>query len=59
MLGKVFWWSIKSHAKEIINTADRYGVATLKLVAEACLVQSVTFNLENVMENLINGDFMS
>ena len=47
---------MKSHAKEIINAADRYGVATLKLEAEACLVEGTTFSLENVKELLLYAE---
>jgi hypothetical protein len=48
-----------SHAKDIINAANRYGVATLKLEAEASLVQGTTFSLENVMEHLIYAESMN
>ena len=47
---------MKSHAKEIIDAADRYGVATLKLAAEACLVEDTTFSLENVKELLLYAE---
>lgn len=40
-------------AKEIIETADRYGVTNLKLEAEATYVSILTLTLENVMENLL------
>jgi hypothetical protein len=50
---------MKSHAKEIIDAANRYGVATLKLEAEAFLVEGTTFSLENVMEHLIYADSMN
>ena len=50
---------MKSLAKEIINAANRYGVATLKLEAEAFLVEGTTFTLENVMEHLIYADSMN
>jgi hypothetical protein len=54
--GMISYDEMKAHAKEIINSANRYGVATLKLEAEACLVESTTFSLENVMEHLIYAD---
>ena len=57
--GKIADDEMKSHAKEIIDAADRYGVATLKLAAEACLVEGTTFSLENVMEHLIYADSMN
>ena len=57
--GKIPDDEMKSRAKEIINAANRYGVATLKLEAEACLVEGTTFCLENVMEHLIYADSMN
>ena len=36
--GKVAGDDLKCHAKEIIDTADRYSVVDLKLESEACLV---------------------
>jgi hypothetical protein len=40
-----------SHTKEIIEVADKYGVTTLKLEAEALYVSSLTMTLENMMEH--------
>jgi hypothetical protein len=57
--GKIDVDDMKSHAKDIINAANRYGVATLKLEAEAFLVEGTTFTLENVMEHLIYADSMN
>jgi hypothetical protein len=54
--GKIADNDMKSHAKEIIDAADRYGVATLKLEAEACLVEGTTFSLENVKELLLYAE---
>ena len=54
--GKISDDDMKSHAKEIIDAADRYGVATLKLEAEACLVEDTTFSLENVKELLLYAE---
>jgi hypothetical protein len=54
--GKISKEDMETNAKDIINAANRYGVATLKLEAEACLVESTTFSLENVMEHLIYAD---
>jgi CMP-N-acetylneuraminic acid synthetase len=50
---------MKTHSKEIINAANRYGVANLKLEAEASLVEGTTFSLDNVMEHLIYADSMN
>jgi hypothetical protein len=57
--GKISDDEMKAHSKDIINAANRYGVATLKLEAEACLVDGTTFSLENVMEHLIYADSMN
>jgi hypothetical protein len=50
--GKISDDDMKTHTKDIINAANRYGVATLKLEAEASLVES----LEDVVEHLIYAD---
>jgi hypothetical protein len=41
-----------SHTKDIIELADKYGVISLKLEAEALYVSSLTLTLDNVMEHL-------
>jgi hypothetical protein len=57
--GKISNDDMKEHSKDIINAANRYGVSTLKLEAEACLVENLTFSLENMMEHLIYADSMN
>jgi hypothetical protein len=57
--GKILDDDIKEHSKDIIDAANRYGVATLKLEAEACLVEGTTFSMENVMDHLIYADSMN
>jgi hypothetical protein len=47
---------MKSHAKEIIDVADRFGVTNLKLEAEASLVNNTTLSVENVKDLLIYAD---
>jgi len=47
---------MKSHAKEIIDAADRFGVVNLKLEAEASIVEGTTFTLENVKELLLYAE---
>jgi hypothetical protein len=47
---------MKSHAKDIIDAADKYRVVNLKLEAEASLVKATTFTMENVMELLIYAE---
>ena len=48
--------NMKSHAKEIIDVADRFGVTSLKLEAEAYFVKTTTFTMENVMELLLYAE---
>jgi hypothetical protein len=50
---------MKSHAKEIIDAADKYGVVDLKLEAEACFVAGTTFTIENVMALLLYAESKS
>ena len=40
----------KSRSNEVIDAADKYGIVTLKLEAEAVLVEATIFTMENVME---------
>jgi hypothetical protein len=47
---------MKSHAKEVIDAADKYGVVNLKLEAEASFVEGTTFTIENVMEHLLYAE---
>jgi hypothetical protein len=54
--GKISNDDMKSHAREIIDAADKYGVINLKLEAEASLVEGTTFTIENVMELLIYAE---
>jgi speckle-type POZ protein len=48
--------NMKSHAKEIIDVADRFGVTSLKLEAEANLVNITKLSVENVKDLLIYAD---
>ncbi|KAL7525009.1 hypothetical protein ACHAXR_000820, partial [Thalassiosira sp. AJA248-18] len=45
--GKVAEGDLKSHAKDIIEAANRFGVANLKLEAEASYVKSTTIEVGN------------
>ena len=54
--GKVADDDMKSHAKEIIDAADKYRVVDLKLAAEACLVKRTTFSVENLLDLLLYAD---
>mmetsp|Transcript_7543 Transcript_7543/g.17094 ORF Transcript_7543/g.17094 Transcript_7543/m.17094 type:complete len:399 (-) Transcript_7543:67-1263(-) len=44
------------NAKEILDAADKYGVPNLKLEAEAFLVNSITLDVDNMMEHLLYAD---
>ena len=48
--------NMKLHAKEIIDAADRFGVTSLKLEAEASLVNNTAFDIKNVKELLLYAD---
>jgi len=47
------------HAKDLINSADKYGVTNLKLEAEVWYVQSTKITIENVIDNLLYADAMN
>jgi hypothetical protein len=47
---------MRSHAKDIIEAADQFGVTSLKLEAEASLVNNTAFDMENVKELLLYAD---
>ena len=46
---------VKSHTKEITDAADRYGVVSQKLEAEACFMENTTFIIDNAMKHLLNA----
>lgn len=47
---------MKTHAKEIIDASDRYGVTNLKLEAEAYFVEGTIITGENVMDHLLYAE---
>ena len=47
---------LNTHAKDIIDAADKYSIVNLKLEAEAAYVQSADITFENVMDNLLYAD---
>jgi len=47
---------LKANAKEIIDAADKYGVSSLKLEAEASLVNATIISVENMMDHLLYAD---
>jgi speckle-type POZ protein len=47
---------LKTHAKDIIDAADKYSIVNLKLEAEAAYVKSTGITMDNVMDNLLYAD---
>ena len=54
--GKLGNASLKAHAKDFIDSADKYGVVGLKLKAEAFYVTSTTITMDNAIDNLLYAD---
>jgi speckle-type POZ protein len=48
--------SMKAHAKEIIDAADKYDIVNLKLEAEATYVRGTVITIDNVLDNLLYAD---
>jgi speckle-type POZ protein len=47
---------LKTHAKAIIDAADKYSIINLKLEAEAAYVKSTDITMDNAMDNLLYAD---
>ncbi len=47
---------LKTHAKAIIDAADKYSIVSLKLEAEAAYVKSTDITMDNAMDNLLYAD---
>jgi hypothetical protein len=47
---------LKTHAKGIIDAADKYSIVNLKLEAEAAYVKSTNITLDNAIDNLLYAD---
>ena len=54
--GKITDEDMKEHAKDIIDAADRFGVTSLKLEAEAYLVKNEKFSLDSILDSLLYAD---
>ncbi len=57
----VYGWSVPdedlaTHAKDIIDAADKYSIIHLKLEAEAAYVKSIKITMDNAMDNLLYAD---
>ena len=47
---------LKTHAKDIIEAADKYAISNLKLAAEAAYVDSTTIIVDNAIDNLLYAE---
>jgi speckle-type POZ protein len=47
---------LATHAKDIIDAADKYSIVNLKLEAEAAYVKATDITMDNAMGNLLYGD---
>ena len=54
--GKVSDEELKTHAKEIINACDKYGVVHLKLEAEAMYIKTAEITMDNMIDSLLYAD---
>ncbi|EJK75284.1 hypothetical protein THAOC_02995 [Thalassiosira oceanica] len=54
--GKIGKEDLQSDAKDIIDAADRFGIVSLKLEAEACHVDTVELTLDNFIEVVTYAD---
>ena len=54
--GKVPEEELKTHAKDIIDAADKYSIVNLKLEAEAVYVESTKITIDNAIDNLLYAD---
>lgn len=54
--GKVSVEELKENAEDIINAADKYGVVSLKLEAEASFVDTTAITFENAIDTLLFAD---
>jgi len=51
--GKLSKEELKANARDLIDAADKYGIASLKLEAEASYVQLTVLTIDNVLEHLL------
>ena len=54
--GKISKDDLQSDAKDIIEGADRFGIVSLKLEAEACFVENVEITLDSMVELVTYAD---
>lgn len=51
--GKLSEEELKANAKDLIDAADRYGIVSLKLEAEASYAESIALTADNVLDHLL------
>jgi hypothetical protein len=54
--GSVSEEDLKTHARNIIDAADKYSIVNLKLEAEAVYVKSTNITIDNAINNLLYAD---
>ena len=54
--GNVAKEDLKTHAKDIIDAADKYSIVNMKLEAEAAFVKSIKITMDTAMDNLLYAD---
>ena len=54
--GKISDEDLRGNEKDLIDAADKYGVVSLKLEAEAFYVKSTTLAIDNIIDNLLYAD---
>ena len=57
--GEISEENFRTHAKDLINAADKYGVANLKLASEVWYVHNTEITINNVIDNLLYSDSMN
>ena len=57
--GSVEEGELNTHAKDIINGADKYSIVNLKLEAEAAYVKSTKITMENAIDILLYADSLN
>jgi len=54
--GEISQEDLEENSRELVDAADRFGMANLKLKAEACLVRNATFTPDNILDSLLYAD---
>jgi len=57
--GEISEEEFKTHAKDLVNASDKYGVTNLKLTAELWYVNNTDITIDNVIDNLLHADAMN